>query len=96
MLIFRGVRSIHFSPPFCAEAVHLFNPSTCSYIICDSAPALGYPIRHASQGFQDLLLGQRFHQYFGGENGSSNCYYISGTVYGIYIYGIYGATYIVS
>lgn len=37
------------------DAVHLFNPSTCSYIICDSAPALGYPIRHASEGFLELF-----------------------------------------
>jgi len=37
------------------DAVHLFNPSTCSFIICDSAPALDYPIRHASQGFQELF-----------------------------------------
>ena len=59
-------------PPCFAEAVHLFNPSTCSYIICDSAPALGYPIRHASQGFQDLLLGKVSAKYFGGEIGSSN------------------------
>lgn len=43
------------NPPLSTDAVHLFNPSTCSYIICDSAPALGYPIRHASQGFQDLF-----------------------------------------